>query len=63
MKRYKLTKTNEPQNFCTKVQLTNFTLYLNECEDGKTLKELGKDYYDILLMLMNHQSLTDFNKL
>lgn len=57
--KYKLTKTNEIQNYCSEVKLNNFTLYLITDINGKTIKEIAKDYHDILLMLMSYNSMED----
>ena len=57
MKLYKLSRLNDPKTFCRQIDFNGTTLYLLEDEQGKTLQELSKPFYDVLLLLMNLNSL------
>ena len=53
MKKYKLSKTNIPEKYCTKIG----EWFLLEDENGKVIQELAKPFYDILKGLMDYNSL------
>jgi hypothetical protein len=51
--KYKLTKINIPEKFCSKCG----DWYLIEAEDGKTIQELAEPFYNMLVMLMDYNSI------
>ena len=53
MKKYKISKTNIPEKFCSKIG----EWYLLEDDNGKEIKELSKPFYEILRGLMDYDSL------
>jgi len=53
MKKYKLSRTNIPEKYCTQIG----EWYLLEDENGKGIQELAEPFYDILIGLMNYNSL------
>jgi hypothetical protein len=59
--RYKISKENEVENYCSQCKVGEQTYFLLKCETGKSLKELGETPYELLLMLMNYQVLEDLN--
>lgn len=60
--KYKLTKINNPDKFCSQIDFNGTILYLLEDENGKTLQELAEPFYNTLLLLMNYNSLIEINK-
>ena len=57
-KKYRLSRINEPENFVSVIPAG----FLLRDENGKTLKELGDFYYNVLLILMTQQNMDDIKK-
>lgn len=62
MDKYKISKTNEVNNFCMEIKTNNGILYLLKDEFGKSLKELGEPHYSILVSLMDYSVLENLNE-
>lgn len=61
MKKYKLSRVNEPNAFCSKIETNKGIFYLLTDDNGVSLKELASSHYLILKTLMDYQVLVDLN--
>lgn len=55
-------KSTKQEKYISFIDINDKTIYLIEDENGKDIKELAERYYQILLWLMNNNSLVEINK-
>ena len=55
MKRYKLSKINKPDKFCSKYK----DYFLIEDDNGRTLRSIADDLYELLIMVVGYNTLLD----